>query len=454
MATIAEKVRPSNLYSLDPAGPFRARPNGHIDLAHPLSGENRDLVRSLGKSLRRRQFEARREFVFSVFGVRSDEEILALLQDKDRINPISSGGYRRFGRMYGIEGTDEEVKRRVEEYGEFADATIARAKARVLKTESTYFEMTNDVQSTHNPVALMLMMANDKIDQKVRIEAGRKLTLMDLVASIDQRERQLDTVGKYDEFIQFLNNHVWNPNKREGESTAVYLLSEHDGTDGFVCKSLRVLDDETGEHVIARPGQKRTFLRRRSFIFRGHEIPVYVSERRKDIADAALKMIRTGVENPALTIEDHLGLEVVLDNERGLRIFLRHLNESIAKASSLMVAEDISDTLSGEETYNGTSSASSSKIRMLKFYVKMEGTRIEVILHTNETFINSLYQEGVAHEEYEINRFFNDNNGVPSAARQLFPEYVFKKDLVKIRQTLIRRARQRLQDPELVDPPD
>lgn len=474
MAAISERPRSNtNLYSLDPNSPLRVREDLFLDHTDPRKinpRRNIEFVKSLGhmvptpegtrrfvKGVEHTQWEQRRAFLFQALEVSSDADLLELIHNTKERRRRVEGNYPMLGRMYGIEGKKAEVKRTIEGYGSLADATVQRAKSKVLGSKAGKFEMTNEVQSTNNPFELMLMAADNRFDKKVRFEAVRKLMLMDLIASIDQKERRLNTVAQFDKFIAFLDEHVWNPKQKKGASTPGYLISQHDEAHGFVATKVAFVDEKEGDQMLILPGQKRTALRRRSFLVpQGDgekEIFVYASERRKLIEDEALKLVRGGAENPDIVIEDQLGLEVVFDNESHLRLFMRHLHESAKRAGSFMAIEDLEDSLNNGTGHNGTSEGSSSKLRMRKFYIKMNGMRVEIILHTNETYVNSLYAEQVAHKEYEVNRFFRDNKGVPSAAKQLFPEYVYGQDLDSIHEQLTYEVRRSLQDPFKDGPP-
>jgi hypothetical protein len=67
--------------------------------------------------------------------------------------------------------------------------------------------------------------------------------------------------------------------------------------------------------------------------------------RKKAPEAKVLKLIRKGEENPAIAVDDELGLLGVLDTAAEVKQFQKHLTESAIKAKSFMTLEDISDTL-------------------------------------------------------------------------------------------------------------
>ena len=105
-----------------------------------------------------------------------------------------------------------------------------------------------------------------------------------------------------------------------------------------------------------------------------------------------------------------------------------------------MVLEDISDTLTENSEYRATSTGSSSKTAMLKFFARLGGMRVEFIIHTNRTWLDYMYQQDVAHDEYEVKRIFD--TGV---AELLFPQDIFHLDHSVIRNEILARLRHNIE---------
>jgi hypothetical protein len=120
--------------------------------------------------------------------------------------------------------------------------------------------------------------------------------------------------------------------------------------------------------------------------------------------------------------------------------FMKHLTQSALKANSFMTLEDISDTLTGGG-YKSSATGSSKKTPMLKFFARLGGMRVELIIHTNRSYMNYIYQRDVSHDEYEIKRIFD--TGV---AEFLFPQdiYHLNMDAIKFRQ--IQWCRKRIEE--------
>ena len=77
---------------------------------------------------------------------------------------------------------------------------------------------------------------------------------------------------------------------------------------------------------------------------------------------------------------------------------------------------------------------------MLKFFARLGGMRVEFIVHTNESYLNYIYQRGVAHDEYEVKRIFDSG-----AASLLFPEDIYHLDMDLARSRQINWCRSQLE---------
>ncbi len=66
---------------------------------------------------------------------------------------------------------------------------------------------------------------------------------------------------------------------------------------------------------------------------------------------------------------------------------------------------------------------------------------MEFILHTNQSYLNYVYQRDVAHDEYEVKRIFD--SGV---AELLFPADIYNLDLTDIRNQQLRRFRRQIEE--------
>ena len=378
--------------------------------------------------------------VFDLLQIESFAEIPRLLADPAARAQRSEKACLLLGKLFGITGSTTEIRSKIKEYAQTADAVINLMRSRLLAPYASHVETSNEIETTHDPVDLLLRVFDDRFHKKARFEAKRKLVLMNLAGSIDQRERETDIENKFYAFLEFLNRNVWSPRLKIGELETAYLLSRHD-PDNFSCLSVKVIDSagrarlkDLGE------GEKLTLLKRRVFQNSGRDIPVYVSVRKKDSAAKVLKLLRKNEKNPAVAVDDELGLMAVLDNISDVRRFVRHMTRSAIKSGSLMTLEDISDTLTGGQ-FHSSSIGSSSQTQMLKFFARMGGMRVELIIHTNRSYLNYRFQRDIAHDEYEVKRIFD--SGV---AEFLFPGDIYNLDMELIRQSLLDQFRRHIED--------
>lgn len=432
-------LSPSSIFtSLQQEGPFAVRKS--VVQPHPFSSDVRQWIKELHKDSNHiSKYRALRSQIFEFLGIDSFSEISQLLQDPELRNERSKRALHLLGNMFGISGTLKEIEDRVHEYARTADTVIHSLKDKILSPYASFIETTNEIEMANNPIELILIMFDDHYHKKARFEARRKLTLMTLAGSIDQRERETEIANKFSNFLAFLNSYVWSPDLKIGELDPVYLHSEH-STDDFHCTKVQVLLPDEAEQCQLTSGEKLTLLKRRRFTIGQRQIPIYVSIRKKPPEAKVLKLLRKNEKNPAIAVDDELGLMAVLDNVSDIKLFQQHLTRSAAQANSLMVLEDISDTLTENSVYRGQAIGSSKQTPMLKFFARLGGMRVELIIHTNQTWLNYMYQQDVAHNEYEVKRIFD--SGV---IELLFPHDIFHLDHRKTRPEMIHFFRKQIE---------
>jgi hypothetical protein len=397
-------------------------------------------VSDLRKSrLNMTKYRALRSQIFEFLDITDYRDIKDLIQDQRAREHCSTRAYTLLTNMFGIQGTEPEAKFRVNEYARTADAVVNTLKSKIHAPDAYQVAITNEVEITTDPVDLLLMMFDDRYHKKARFEAQRKLALMSLAGSIDQRERETNIENKFALFLDFLNEHVWSKKQKIGEHDIVYLLSHHHG-DEFSCSNVEVLPKEAASSIIIEKGIKLTLLKRRRFNVGDREVPIYVSIRKKPPEAKVLKLLRKNEKNPAVAVDDELGLMAVLNSATDVKIFQNHLTQSATKADSFMILEDISDTLTGGD-HKASSTGSCSKTPMLKFFARLGGMRVEFIIHTNQSWVNYMYQRDVAHDEYEVKRIFD--SGV---AELLFPHNIYFLDHQTVRNNMIRLFRKHIEE--------
>ncbi len=433
------RIRKENIFFLlEQEGPFATRESAPA--YNPFSRETREWVRTLKKSVMATNYRVVRNQIAELLDIRSFGEIRKHLDDYEWRSRIEARAYRLLGNMFGIEGNDREVVTRINAFSRTADGVINYLKAKVLANYAPYIEMTNEIDTTKSPVELLLIVFDDRYHRKARFEAKRKLILMKLAASIDQRERETDVENKFLQFLKFLNDNVWSGKAKIGELEIVYLLSHHSKQD-FSCEKVKIISREEAVRIQEKPFQKLTLIKRRRFRANAHEVPIYVSVRKKPPEAKVLKLLRKNQEDPAVAVDDELGLMGVVESVMDVKSFQKHLTRRASKAGTLMTLEDISDTLSGEN-YTSSSVGSSAKTPMFKFFARLGGMRVEFIVHTHRSYLNYIYQRGVSHDEYEVKRLFD--TGV---AELLFPQDIYHLDMEAKKDLLVNWFRRRIEDP-------
>lgn len=418
-------------------GPFAV--NDLPPVAHPFSREAKAWVRTLHQNqLLKTKYRAVRGQIFDFLGISSFNEILLLIKDRKLRAETSLRCQSLLAKMFALNGVSHDIGRYLHDYARTADDVVNSLRAKVLAPYRSHIETTNEIETTHDPVALLLIIFDERFHRKARFEAKRKLVLMNLAGSIDQRERETDIETKFSDFLRFLNAHVWSPSLKIGDLQIRYLHSRH-SPDDFSCQEVRVLSEEQARSVTLAPGEKLTLIKRRSFSSQNREIPIYVTIRKKPPSAKVLKLLRKNEKNPATAVDDELGLMAVVNSVSDVKCFIRHLTRSTVQAGSFMTLEDISDTLTGGE-YAATSKGSSGKTPMLKFFARLGGMRVEFIIHTNRSYLNYIYQRDVAHDEYEVKRIFD--TGV---AEFLFPGDIYHLQMDAIRTAQINSFRRQIE---------
>lgn len=409
-------------------------------LAHPFSMETKAWVRSIHDDpLMRTKYRSVRNQIFDFLDINSFDEILTLIHDTELRGRAASRGRLLLGNMFAIEGIPELIIHHLRDYARTADDVINSLRAKVLSPYSSHVETTNEIETTSDPVDLLLIIFDERFHRKARFEAKRKLMLMGLAGSIDQRERETAIEDNFADFLHFLNLSIWSPSLKIGELEICYLYSRHN-PDDFSCTRVSVLDEQEALKITPGTGEKLTLIKRRRFHDRSGEVPIYVTIRKKPPAAKVLKLLRKNEKNPATAVDDELGLMAVLNSTGEVKRFLRHLTRNAVRANSFITLEDISDTLTGG-SYNSTATGSSAKTPMLKFFARLGGMRVEFIIHTNQSYLNYIYQREVAHDEYEVKRIFD--TGV---AEFLFPSDIYHLDMETIRNRQISRFRKQIEE--------
>ena len=420
--------------SLQQDGPLAVEDS--ISLHAKFSPSTRRWVKSLCENkLNTTKYRALRNQIFAFLDITDFTELGELHKNPQAQKERSKRACALLGNMFGLNGTAREIEARVHQYARTADAVINSLKIKILSKYAPYIATTNEIEVANDPVGLLLIMFNNRYSKKARFEARRKIVLMNLAGSIDQRETETATEEKFSNFLDFLNDYMWSNSLKIGELDVVYLHSIH-SKDDYSCTHVSALSPQEAKDITLTNENKLTLIKRRRFFNGKREIPIYVSIRKKPPEAKVLKLLRKNEKNPSIAVDDELGLMAVLDNNADIKTFQDHLIRSASKADSLMVLEDISDTLTGSTPYRGTGTGSSSKTEMMKFFARLGGMRVEFIIHTNQSWLNYMYKHDVSHDEYEVKRIFD--SGVMEL---LFPHDIYHLNHTEIRNELINHYR-------------
>lgn len=417
--------------------------------------------------------------------IESFTEVPRILKEstEDRAERIDKAN-KKLAAQYGI--TDQSasaINDTVSRYGTMANTVIQTLLDKELSEVSSALETSNDVESCNDPVELILMTFDDEYAPQVRFEAKRKLELMKLIAKVESREKRYSYIDQQQDLDTFLTEHVFTQETGKGQKgrlTSDYLLSTFDEKTGE-CTEVKVLSmnefdvdvknrtyrmKQTEEHHPTEvnsngytpnetfdilPDQKLKRIQRRAFTYNGRKIPIYIQNPLKEVEKKVLKTIRRGVDDPNTAIDDDVRMMCVFDKAEDARIFITHMQKCANEAGSRIEIGQIENTLNGEERSvkaGGLKNGGSKKIHWMKFDMSFAQPgkmplNAEVQFFTNKTWMNYLYEPGVAHEEFAVSRFFgkDDERG---AADLLFPYKFYDVDMKIAREEKLLLVREEL----------
>jgi hypothetical protein len=380
--------------------------------------------------------------IFQLLGVKSFSEIQNIIKDDKLREETSKKAYALLGKMYGISGNEKEIASRIVNFAGRADFVIEYLNKNIfaLSDSPVEFEMINEVRNTTNPTDLLLMIFDERYSTRAKFEAKRKLVLMNLAGSIEQREKETNNEEKFKKFMKFLDEHVLDKNTKIGELESVFVLSKHKN-DNFEVESYEILTKKEKEKrdrdgIKREKGQKLTELNWRKFTLDGKQIPMQYSTREKGREKKILKLLRKGIENPAVAVEDDLGIMAVFRSKKDINSFQMRLIQGATDYGSYMSFEQIEDSLENGN-YSAKNVGSNSELRQRNFYINTDGgVRIDAITHTIKTYLDFLYKDGVSHNEYEVKRLFDT-----SVVELLFPKSVYDTNWKEIEPKIIQTVR-------------
>lgn len=375
--------------------------------------------------------------IFGFLGITSYKQVRNIIGDPELRQIASTRMRDQLGLAFGLKNP-ETIRDKLRDYGNDANALRDHLQQEV-SLEGINLEMVNEVRASNDPTDLLFKALDGRWTAKARWDAKVKLQFMQLSGAIDRREREIGIDSQFERFVDWMRERVWNPKLLLGESSGVFLLSTHD-PETWACTSTKWMEEKEGTQLQLQPFQKKDQLPSRKFQKKNKgDVEVYVTTREKPRILKIEKMLRKRAEDPAVAVDDDTGLLAVVKNIHDARSFVLHLIQQGYESGYPINIEDISYTLDGEE-YKGNH-GSSHKIRMMKFFIRLaDQMRVECIIHTPETYAESLYMRGVAHPEYQVNRLFD--SGIPDLIfnKEYFPYYdpetARRQRLIQIRRNI------------------
>lgn len=373
------------------------------------------------------------------FGLGIGTHLQSVRENPQRLEELALRSCLLTAGMYGISGTEEEIVSRIKDHGKKANSVITHIEREILTDPFVTFEMSNEVTSANTPTELLLIAYDSAYPEKARFEAIRKLALMRLDLGNERKRVDNKPSEQFSRFLNFLDEYVWSKGRKISETTTKYILSTHD-MENYGCIDVSVLDARPSK---LQANQRITPMSRRAFTTLrldgkpGQDIEVYTPMREKDDISQILKDIRKSTENPNEAFDDEVGAMIIVDKSRDLELFDQRLTQAATDAGSLVMNEDMSNSIDNGH-YTDGNPGSSPLLKALKSPVRVHGTRAEIMALLLPDYIDYLYRDDVAHDEYEVNRFFESGS-----AELLFPGRLFKYIPGESQQRIIQALRRK-----------
>lgn len=350
-------------------------------------------------------------------GLTSQREFDAVLTDPAHREALKPQAYRSFAAEYGIRGDERMAAQLARDFAYLSNAYITDylcGRGPLRGVEPTVLEMTEEARTTSDWVDLMALTAHE--NDQVAIEAGRKLYHIHLRSMAWAAEQQTpDAEEKFHQFDANILNHVLNPLERR----SITIRSTHADSDFAPVGLWEVV---TGEDVELASNQRLTPLPSRTFTtLRDKEVPIYISARIKSDQAVLGKLDKKRGENIAKEIEDKYGIMFVVPNKRNVRELQDVLVYRSTQHGFPFSVSDVENTLDGKPRKN-PSIGGATVVPMLKFIAKQGSLPVEIIILTYDAYLRQRYQDGVAHDEYELIR-------LRDAANNIFPPFIYGIDL-------------------------
>lgn len=440
--------------------------DGHFKIPEPpYKSRQRATWRASLTTGERIEFSTFRNSVLELFGVKTIPEIRDVLADPARKEQRTREAYRIIARRFGIRGSDEFIKGKIEgvkhnkrdqkDEGYYDTAVREREELASNIGKVQPFELSNTVATTSNVLDLLGLVFFSKSKQ-IRFEAAKILDGMDGAAAADRVRREEETARflaspnakfvepdqKQDELrdpdIDAINAILDSNFYSEPSKEATLLLSRH-SPDDFRC--LGITRVPTRQARIARfkkPPARHLYteIPERIIHLDGRDILAYTKIRKKSLEATLTKGKRKGTKNLRKAVEDAIGMRVVVSSMDDIPEVHDKLVKAFNTAGHSFTILEVEDSLSTGETYSAKNPGSSEKLRVINILAEIGPWLAEIQYYDHTAFIDSTAQDGVSRKEFGLNRLYD--SGVP---QHDFPQSIYGQPHEQVRKSRIREIR-------------
>lgn len=383
------------------------------------------------------------DLICTLLKVSSPSEIVSVITDDRKKAELRGRINSKIATTFGLDGKESQKTAKIALYAQTADRFIdSYLRMGVLEPFSQRIDITEEVRGTDSVIDLLSIMFDPTYSERARFEAKRKLTLMQLAAELDMRDRRIEELSQNraerekrrtgeqgDPFVRFLDTHVWKTQGLRANPGQIIIVSKHKADDYSCIGTEEVTEDQltqVAKRITNNKPQKSgyyfrvTYLPQRTFELDGEEVPVSFSSRpKKDFLSSMAKLFRKGKYNPEAGIEDMTGWMFVVRNRNDAIDLKRHIEAAGRRNGSLVFTETTEDTSNGG-IYSAENAGSSSDLHQLKYDALIGGRRIEIIILDYKNYLDYYNKDGLAHEEFELTRLVESG-----AFEGLFPKSIY-----------------------------
>lgn len=261
--------------------------------------------------------------------------------------------------------------------------------------------------------------------KRFRFEALRKIQLLEGYLAYHQASEKVKDHASY--FMNSLSG-FWQIDSQVGKYH--YFSVEHDPSDYRV---KNIMEVRYGEQVRIGPYDKIYPIFMRGVNVDGVSKAVMYDFREKAGWAAVLKQIRK--DALITTHPDDVGVRFIVEKEAEIMSFCEHLMSHLRSDGHSVALHSMKSTIDGSK-FHGEDKASSTKLRVVQFGLNLDGRHYEIMVHDIEGYVNQTYQDDVGHDEYSLNRLFENE-----VIELLFPKEIYGTNHLSAHARLIKAMR-------------